>query len=230
MVPGDLFAEGIRLFEAGDIAEAVLCFEAELQRDPGNSEAWRMLGQSHAENDQDPLAITCLERAVEHDPYNLEALLALGVSYVNELDSQKALATLKASWLCWMAWLCFFLLLYAAWVAHNPKYAGLEVVADEYSDGTLMDEVMQLMLTAEQWDAADADAKVVLGVLYNVSRDYDSAADAFRAALAQRSADHSLWNKLGATLANNSRSREALPAYERALRAKPRCGFVGRYR
>lgn len=34
-----------------------------------------MLGQSHAENDQDRLAISCLERAVEMDPYSLDALL-----------------------------------------------------------------------------------------------------------------------------------------------------------
>lgn len=34
-----------------------------------------MLGQSHAENDQDRLAIACLERAVEQDPYNLDGLL-----------------------------------------------------------------------------------------------------------------------------------------------------------
>lgn len=39
------------------------------------SQAWFMLGQSHAENDQDRLAISCLERAVEMDPYSLDALL-----------------------------------------------------------------------------------------------------------------------------------------------------------
>lgn len=48
---------------------------------------------------------------------------ALGTSYVNELDSQRALHNLKA------------------WVQHNPKYSGLEIAVDEYSDGTLMDEV-----------------------------------------------------------------------------------------
>lgn len=48
---------------------------------------------------------------------------ALGTSYVNELDSERALHNLKA------------------WVQHNPKYSGLEIAVDEYSDGTLMDEV-----------------------------------------------------------------------------------------
>ena len=54
-----------------------------------------MLGSAHAEHDEDRKAIMCLERAVAEDPYHLEALLALGVSYVNELDSAKALRSLR---------------------------------------------------------------------------------------------------------------------------------------
>ena len=49
--------------------------------------------------------------------YNLDALLSLGVSYVNELDSARSLKALKA------------------WVQHNPKFQGMEVVNDGYSDG-----------------------------------------------------------------------------------------------
>lgn len=52
------------------------------------------------------------------------------------------------------------------------------------------------MLQAQRWDSTDADAHVVLGVLYNVSRNYDSAAEAFRRALEARPNDHSLWNKV----------------------------------
>lgn len=52
------------------------------------------------------------------------------------------------------------------------------------------------MLQAQRWDATDPDACVVLGVLYNVSRDYDSAAEAFRRAIEARPNEHSLWNKV----------------------------------
>jgi hypothetical protein len=77
-------------------------------------------------------------------------------------------------------------------------------------------------------------------VLNNVTRDYPSAVEALKAATALRPGDYSLFNKLGATLANShrfadssafpvlpfqrlfSRSAEALPAYYEALRLKPK--------
>ena len=70
-------------------------------------------------------------------------------------------------------------------------------------------------------NAGSADAHVALGVLYNLSRDYDGAVGAFRTALQTRTTDYSLWNKLGATLANSGRSGEAISAYQRALDLKP---------
>ncbi|KAH7491920.1 Peroxisome biogenesis protein 5 [Phytophthora ramorum] len=198
------FQKGIEFFKSGHLDDAILAFEAEVQQHPENSEAWRMLGECHAENDEDKSAIICLERAVEEDPYNLSALLALGVSNVNELNPQGALKTLKA------------------WVQHNPKFHGLEIHVDEYSDGSLMDEVMQLMLQARAHDPSDSDVQVVLGVLYNVSKDYDAAVESFKAATDSRPDEYALWNKIGATLANSARSSEAIPAYHRALELKPR--------
>lgn len=74
------------------------------------------------------LRLTCLRLSVPctcspSSSHPSRPTQALGTSYVNELDSQKALHNLKA------------------WVQHNPKYSGLEIAVDEYSDGTLMDEV-----------------------------------------------------------------------------------------
>ena len=200
----DAFERGMAFFNEGQLPEAVLAFEAAVQQDNSHAEAWRMLGVAHQENDEDRKAITCLERAVEQDAYHLPALLGLGVSYVNELDHEKALKNLKA------------------WVQNNPAFHGMEVPSDFYGDGSLMDEVMQLMIRASEAAPADPDVQEVLGVLYNVSRDYNTAAKAFRAALDQKPDDYGLWNKLGATLANGSRSEEAQPAYYRALELKPR--------
>ena len=46
-------AKGKSLFQSGLLSEAVLALEAEVQRQPQNVEAWRLLGTVHAENDDD---------------------------------------------------------------------------------------------------------------------------------------------------------------------------------
>lgn len=201
----EAFEQGLKLFQKGNLKEAVLAFQAVVAEEPSHSEAWRMLGLVHQENDEDKKAILCLERAVEHDAYNLDALLALGVSYVNEIDYVNALKNLKA------------------WVVNNPAFVGLEVQQDDYSDGSMMDEVVQLMLKAAEWAPKDPGVHEVLGVLFNVTRDFSSASAAFRKAVDARPDDYTLWNKCGATLANAtpSRSEEAIPAYLRAIELRP---------
>lgn len=66
-----------------------------------------MLGKCHTENDEDQKAIVCWLRSLERDPFSPETLLALGMSYVNELDHEKAIESLRG------------------WVANHPLYAGM---------------------------------------------------------------------------------------------------------
>ena len=214
------FDEGMRHFDAGNMSEAIQAFETELRHvDADNSDAWRMLGRCHAENDQDRKAIACLERAVDRDPYSVEALLLLGTSYVNELDHPRALRNLKA------------------WATHNPMYAGMELPSldgatsaemaaassPEERERMALEEAKKLLLKAIEVDPTQAaDAMEAVGVVCNVSREYDSAIDYFKKAIDLRPDDYQLWNKLGATLANSNRSDEALPAYHKALELKPK--------
>ncbi|VEU41177.1 unnamed protein product [Pseudo-nitzschia multistriata] len=226
--------EGMKQFREGNIKEAIRSFEMELQnQNMDNATAWRMLGNCHAENDQDPEAIQCFEAAVERDPFCPEALLALGVSYVNELNHERALENMKA------------------WFTHNPKYAGLEFdalpetntapgddiygaalernTADDVTGShrsakeSAFDEAKRMLLAALEYDPTDAgDLHEALGVIYSVIKDYDSAVDSFRKALETRPDDYQLWNKLGATLANGSQPDQALPMYARSLKLKPK--------
>jgi len=96
------FKEGVKLFKAGHLAKAILCFEAAVQQEPTNAEAWRYLGQAQAENEDEAHAIAALLKAISIDPYNLPALMMLGVSYTNDLEEGKALKYLKT------------------WILHHP--------------------------------------------------------------------------------------------------------------
>ncbi|KAH7429143.1 hypothetical protein KP509_09G032700 [Ceratopteris richardii] len=193
--------EGQELFRRGLLSEAVLALEAEVMKNPDNAEGWRLLGITHAENDDDRQSIAAMVRARDADSTNCEVLLSLGVSHTNELEQLEALKYLRA------------------WLQHHPRYSSL-IPADQIPVLNNA-EVTHLFHEAARMAPADPDVHTVLGVLYNLSRDYDRAIEAFRTALQLKPKDYSLWNKLGATQANSARSADALDAYQQALDLKP---------
>jgi peroxin-5 len=225
----DYMLMGAQHFHNGNIAQAIHCFEAELLLPSSDNAvmAWTMLGKCHAENDQDRLAISCLERAIDIDPYCLEALLALGVSYVNECSNPRALKVLQA------------------WVQNNPTYATIDIDNNNHYPSPL-EGVKALLLRALDVVAKTNNGDVeelarvheALGVCYNVSQEYETAAGYFEGAIEllqqlQGTNDkahnsnttllYTLWNKLGATLANGGLSSErALECYVESLRFRPR--------
>lgn len=70
------------------------------------------------------------------------------------------------------------------------------VVTVPATDGSLMDEVLQLMLAVASFDPTDTEVQVVLGVVQNVTQDLEAAAAAFQKALQQNPQDFSLLNKV----------------------------------
>lgn len=220
----DPFNEALQKRQQGDLPSAILLFEAALQKNADHAQAWQMLGLSLSENEQDPAAITALKRCLALDPSNLVALMALAVSYTNESYQLQACKALED------------------WLKGNPKYAhlgsaaagalaqppssSLNLVSSLVSADTF-NHVLSLYLEAARLQPSadlDPDVQTGLGVLLNLSSDFDKAADCFRAALVVRPEDALLWNRLGATLANGGRSEEAVQAYYKALELSP--GFI----
>lgn len=78
-------------------------------------------------------------------------------------------------------------------------------------------QVSRLFTEAAQMSPEDADVHIVLGVLYNLSREFDKAIESFQTALKLKPRDYSLWNKLGATQANSVQSADAILAYQQVI-------------
>ncbi|XP_031162937.1 PEX5-related protein isoform X1 [Sander lucioperca] len=219
------FEEGLKKSREGDLQNAVLLLEGAVLQDPQDSEAWQVLGTTQAENENEQAAIVSLQRCLELHPNNLPALMALAVSLTNTGMRNDACEAL----LCWLR--------------HNPKYKHLlkgktHLMGSPNSQCRMstapnvgrhessLPEVKELFLEAVQHnsDSVDPDLQTGLGVLYNLSGEFNKAVEAFNTALSVRPEDYLLWNRLGATLANGDRSKEAVEAYTHALELQP--GFI----
>lgn len=197
--------KGKAFLENGDIPSAVLCFEAAVKQEPENAEAWQYLGITQAENEKDPNAISALKKSLELNPNNQKALMALAISYTNESYQNQALKMLNE------------------WMKVNPKYsnlvsseegaaAGIEEIASSRIRGMELELTQELFLRAVHQNAAtgdyDVDVQEALGVLFNLSSEYDKAVDCFQTAVQMAPENAKLWNRLGASYANGNKPTE----------------------
>ncbi|CAG8474010.1 9683_t:CDS:2 [Acaulospora colombiana] len=199
--------EGLDIIEkGGSLSEAALAFEAAVQKNNSNSDAWMLLGSTQAQNEKEEAAIRALRKSVDLDGTNLPALMNLTVSYINEGLNLEAYLTLER-------WL----------TAKYPDVVAQTEPMDEPTDTRT--RVINLFQTAArsapEGQEMDPDVQIGLGILFYSSGASDKAVDHFKSALNIRKDDYQLWNRLGATLANSGRSEDAIEAYYKALELKP---------
>ncbi|KAG0314674.1 Peroxisomal membrane signal receptor PTS1 [Dissophora globulifera] len=193
----------------GNLTESILALEAAVQKDPMDAAAWHQLGLRQQENERETMAIAALLKAVETNPKELNAWLALAVSYTNENCRVDAYDALQS------------------WIENSDQYKGVKSAVTG-GQGRLAQErhdyVTGLFLEAARTNPGenlDPDVQIALGILFNVSEEYEKAVDCFRAALNLRPDDYMLWNKYGATLANSHNTASAIEAYFNALNINP---------
>ncbi|ORX66971.1 TPR-like protein [Linderina pennispora] len=191
------------------LADTIMALETSVTQNPQDAQAWLELGLKQQENEREESAIAALRKAIQLDPNGLDAHLALAVSYTNEGYQMDAYDELHE------------------WIAHHDRYKSLiPATAPENmtSANTRKDYVQDLYIQAARMTPGqdwDPDVQVALGVLFNISTEYDKAIDCFKAALSKRPDDYVLWNRLGATLAHTNNNKEATGAYFRALELHP---------
>ncbi|OSX66466.1 hypothetical protein POSPLADRAFT_1053107 [Postia placenta MAD-698-R-SB12] len=193
--------------------ENVLETEAAAQRDPTNAQRWFELGVKQQENEREQKAVQALRRALELEPSHLPSWLALAISYTNESNRRGAYYAIRE------------------WVDRNELYRpvveqfrALNPEAEDMVQSDRLANLVQCLIEAARSDtsgAIDADLQIALAVLLNTSEDYSKAQDCFTTALAVRPDDWLLYNRVGATLANNGNPEEALQYYYRALELNP---------
>lgn len=214
----DALEKGKEFLKQGDVPSAVLCFEAAVRQDMDNAEIWELLGTSQAENEKDPNAIAALKRSLELRPNNRNVLMALAISYTNESLQNQALRML-IDWLrCNEK--------YQHIVPESFKHDANAAMASSLINGPELEDVQNLYLQAVQQtpEVVDPEIQEALGVLFNLSGEYEKAADCFQAAVQVKPDSAKLWNRLGASLANGNKSVEAVDAYQHALAIEP--GYI----
>ncbi|KAI1311056.1 hypothetical protein EDD11_003563 [Mortierella claussenii] len=193
----------------GNLTESILALEAAVQKDPTDAAAWHQLGLRQQENERETMAIAALLKAVEANPKELNAWLALAVSYTNENCRVDAYDALQS------------------WIENSEQYKGVKSAIPGGLGRSAQERheyVTGLFLEAARTNPGenlDPDVQIALGVLFNVSEEYEKAVDCFRAALNLRPDDYMLWNKYGATLANSHNTASAIEAYFNALNINP---------
>ena len=179
--------------------ESIKALEAAVQL-TNDAHSWYSLGIRHYENEHDMDAIYALRKCVEREPL-LDAYATLAVVYTNEnfrLDAFDAITK---------------------WLDLKEEYKETTGIAT--TTNRIDDQLYERMIACLVQHPNDGELQMMMGVLCHLRNDLPRAVDCFKAALVIKPDDHKLWNKLGATFANQQQTELARDAYFKALELHP---------
>ncbi|KTF92819.1 hypothetical protein cypCar_00018667 [Cyprinus carpio] len=218
---------------------AIVCLQRCLELHPNNLKALMALAVSLTNTGQQPEACEALHRWIRYNPRYRHLLQDRSPLDGSPLPRRRGSSISPISTLGWnkitnildCEMLQFLRAIYTKEKGHMTQTnqwgtRHMTKATSEQIELSQLVEVLELYQEAMQQNAegVDPDLQTGLGVLFNLSSEFDKAVDAFNAALSVRPEDYLLWNRLGATLANGDRSEEAVEAYTRALELQP--GFI----
>lgn len=161
----------------GNTQEAILYYEAIVQRNPREATAWCQLGLLHAENEHDIAAISAFRKALEIDPNMKDALLGYSVSLANESYDNEALIQLEQ-------WINTYK--QGAWKSDVQATRPTDLLHQSYIDPARFEKVEHQFLDAARAQTnVDPELQNALSVLYNLNRNFDRAVDSIKAAIAR---------------------------------------------
>eukprot|EP01084_Bolivina_argentea_P263944 446935_1 len=199
-----------------DLTNAILSFEAYIQMTDDSVDnivnTWRYLGQCHQDNENEQVAINAYLMCTKLNPKELDALIALGLAYTNQIDPHKALNYLKQ-----------FIINHADYSflaetelneKHESNYGYIGSKKEHKQVANMFNKALKI-------NNDDINLHIVLGILYNITSEFDIAEKHFSKATELNPNDASLWNKLGATQANGGKCKDAIKSYKKALKLRP---------
>jgi Tfp pilus assembly protein PilF len=95
VLPGEDLGAAEKLFNAQEYKKAVKYLKKVTEKDPSNTRAWVLMGDSYRSWGKNGQAVMCYEKAIGLDASQKEALMGMGMSYGNMNKHGQAVAPLK---------------------------------------------------------------------------------------------------------------------------------------
>eukprot|EP00899_Mesostigma_viride_P022271 jgi/Mesvir1/3228/Mv16374-RA.4 len=203
------YIAGVSLLSEGKAAEAVLAFEAAVQKGRPRPQDWTMLGLALMDGEDRAKAVIPLKTALLLDPNHRDALVALAVHSANEMRTQQAMEYMQR-------WAATF----------PPTMVETGPLLSRGPDGslTLASDLQQRIEGITRTHAQNPDGFTMQGLFHLLQDRPEAALASFRSAVHLQPDDPRLLNKLAAVLGMLGKHAEAVDVYAQAIKVCP--GYV----